>query len=108
MRTKLFSSLLALVFICACGRQVNISTRQLEYNSNLQNGSSITASQEGLLIRGVPDKIIVNSVTHNVSIYSSYLALEFIASKPLSTQMNVKFKGKLKNNEMVLEIIESK
>ena len=96
------------LFLLSCGKQVEISTKQLEYNSSLSNGASLAVNQEGTLVRGTPDRISTNGSSYKVSIYSSYIALEFIAAKPLSAQLPVKFRGKVKNNEMLLENIQAK
>lgn len=58
--------------------------------------------------RGSPDYISANGTSYKVSIYSSYASLEFIAAKPLSSQIPVKFRGKIKNNEMILEYVTTK
>jgi hypothetical protein len=94
------------IFIVSCGKNVNISNQRLQSNSTLTTSS--TSLQEGLLIRGKPDQIKLNSVLYRVSLYSSYNALEFVASKPLSSQVVVKFKGKVKNSEIILETIQAK
>lgn len=106
MVTKLI--LLSLFLLVSCGKNVSISGRELESNSSLSDGNASATNQEGILKRGTPDYIVVSGPAYKVSIYSSYSALEFIAVKPLSTQMPVKFRGKLKNNEMVLEYIQAK
>ncbi len=91
------------IAVSACGRDVSISTRKLQDNSALEDGSNTVAPQTGTLTRGTPDKIS----GRNVSIYSSYSALEFIAARPLYTQMQVKYKGKIVNQELVLESISA-
>ena len=106
MGNKLY--LFILVLLVSCGKQVEISNKQLEYNSSLSNGASIAVNQEGVLIRGTPDRITSNGASYKVSIYSSYIALEFIAAKPLGIQVPVKFRGKVKNSEMLLENIQAK
>lgn len=103
--------LLSLLLITACGKNVNISTKQLESNSGLSDGNATATNQEGILKRGTPDQIIVNGTAKIVSTYSSYSALEFIAIRPLNSQTPVNFRGKphkLRSNEMVLEYIETK
>ena len=92
--------------VIACGKNVNISNQRLQSNSTLSTSS--TDFQEGLLIRGKPDQIKLNSVLYSVSIYSSYNSLEFVASKPITSQLTVRFKGKVKNSEIVLETIQVK
>ena len=106
MVTKLI--LLSLFLFVSCGKNVSISGRELESKSSLSDGNATLTNQEGILKRGTPDYIVLSGPAYKVSIYSSYSALEFIAARPLSTQMPVKFRGKLKNNEMVLEYIQDK
>jgi hypothetical protein len=105
---KQFPLLLILLITGACGNDVNISNKKLEYNSSLSDGSK--AESSGTLIRGTPDRLTVGTKSYKVSIYSSYNALEFIAAKPLSTTMPVLYKGKANDqgDEMVLEIIQAK
>ena len=99
-------SLLLILFICgACGNDVKISGKKLEYNSSLSDGTK--ADKSGMLIRGRPDRLAVNGSQYTVSIYSSHSSLEFIASKPLSTQIAVLYNGKLVDGEMVLEVIQA-
>jgi uncharacterized SAM-binding protein YcdF (DUF218 family) len=103
MMIRLF---LLIILAMACGPKVDISTKSLEYNSSLS--TNISPNQEGTLERGTPDKIILSGTSYKVSVYSSHNALEFIAAKPLTTKMAIKFKGKTKGNEIVLEMIEAK
>lgn len=103
--------LLSLFLISSCGKNVSISTKQLESNSSLSDGNATVTNQEGILKRGTPDLIIVNGEAKIVSIYSSYSALEFIAIRSMNSQTPVNFRGKLnklKNNEMILEYIQLK
>jgi len=99
--------LLSLFLIMSCGKDVNISTKSLETNSGLSDGNTLATNQEGIIKRARPDIIITSSRAYPVSIYSSYSALEFIAIRPLNSQTPVKFRGKLKNNEMVLEYVQA-
>lgn len=99
--------ILVLIFSAACGRDVSISNKKLEYNSSLSDGTK--ADTSGTLVRGKPDRVIAGNASYVVSIYSSYNALEFIAAKPLNTQMPVQYKGKVsEKNELVLELIQAK
>lgn len=100
--------LLLILLVCsACGNDVSVSNKQLEYNSSLADGTK--ADTSGTLIRGKPDRVMVGNKSYIVSIYSSYNALEFIAAKPLNTQMSVQYKGKVSDNdELVLELIQAK
>lgn len=106
MANKFF--ILITILLISCGKDVSISTKELQYNSTLSNGTSISSNQEGLLLRDTKDRLVVGGTTYNVSIYSSYLALEFIAARPLNSQHQVKFKGKLRGSEIILELIETK
>lgn len=100
--------LLSFVLLISCGKDVNISTKKLQYNSTLSTGTASSSYQEGLLLRDTKDRLVVGGTTYNVSMYSSYLALEFIAAKRLNTQHQVKFKGKFRGNDIILELIEAK
>ena len=100
------SFIILFFFAISCGKNVNISNQKLQSNSTLSTSSS--TFQEGVLIRGKPDKIKMSSVLYAVSVYSSYNALEFVASKKLDSQIDVKFKGKVKNSEIILETIQAK
>lgn len=101
-------ALITLFLIAGCGKDVKISGKELEYNSGLSSGNTLTTNQEGVISRNNPDILTVNGTVYKVSIYSSYKALEFIAARPLNTQYAVKFRGKIKNKEMVLEVVELK
>ncbi len=100
--------LIALLIISACGKDVTISNRELESKSSLSDGNATVTDQEGILKRGTPDFVIVNGVASRISIYSSYSSLEFIAVRALNSQTPIKFRGKLKKNEMVMEYIVAK
>lgn len=101
-------TLISLLLIASCGKDVKISSKELESNSSLSDGNSTVTNQEGILKRGTPDKISVNGADVKVSIYSSYQVLEFIAIRPLNSQIPVRYRGKTKNNELVLEYLEEK
>lgn len=107
---KIRLTILATLIITSCGSEVNISNKKLEYNSGLSNGVTITTNQEGVLVRAVgsKDKISLNAKSYVVSVYSSYLALEFIAAKKMDKSYPVKLKGKTKGDEIVLELLEDK
>jgi hypothetical protein len=100
---------LATLFI-SCGSEINISNKKLEYNSSLSNGVTVATNQEGVLIRalGSKDKISYNSKSYSVSFYSSHIALQYIASKKMNQEYPVKFKGKIKGDEIVLELLKDK
>jgi hypothetical protein len=101
-------TLILLLIVSGCGKDVSISTRELETKSSLSDGNATVTDQEGILKRGTPDFVIVSGVASKVSIYSSYASLEFIAVRPLNSQTPIKFRGKVKKNEMVLEYVEAK
>jgi hypothetical protein len=94
--------------IAACGKDVKVSTKELESNSRLSDGNSTVTNQEGTLKRGTPDVISINGSDLKVSTYSSYQVLEFVAIRPLNSQTLVKYRGKTLNNELVLEYLEAK
>ncbi len=100
--------IIVLFIVSGCGKDVSISTRELESKSSLSDGNSTATNQEGILKRGTPDFVIVSGVASKVSIYSSYASLEFIAVRPLNSQTPIKFRGKMKKNEMVMEYIVAK
>lgn len=99
---------LVLFLLVACGKEVNISNKALEKNSSSSSAATMSTDQDGVLIRGIRDQIKTSDATYYVSMYSSYSALEFIAAKPLYSQQQVNFRGKKKNNEMIIEVIEPK
>ena len=100
-------TIISLLLISACGKNVSISTRELEANSGLSDGNATATNQVGVIKRGTPDLIIVNGKANIVSIYSSYSALEFIAIRSMNSQTPVNFRGKIKNNQMVLEYVKA-
>ena len=108
MKSKLFP--LLLFFLISCGGEVNISNKKLEYYSGLSNDLTTSLNQDGVLIRAVgsKDKITYNSKTYLVSVYSSHLALQFIAIRKMNQEYPVKFKGKIKGNEIVLQLLQEK
>jgi hypothetical protein len=97
--------ILILVLSTACGKEVEISNKKLEYNSSL---STTTPEIDGTLIRGTPDRLQVNNGTYQVSMYSSYDALEFIATRQLNKSYTVRFRGKIKSNQYVVETMRAK
>jgi hypothetical protein len=101
--------LLSLFLIFSCGKNVSISTRELQANSGLSDGNATATDQVGVIKRGTPDLIIANGQTNIVSIYSSYSALEFIAIRSMNSQTPVNFRGKINNNnnQMVLEYVKA-
>ncbi len=105
---KILTASMLLALTASCGKEVKVSTKKLEYNSSLSNGASVGPDADGLLVRGTPDKVQTTSGTYNVSTYSSHLALEFIAGRPLNAQLQVRYRATLKNNEIVLQVIQAK
>ena len=101
-------ALILLSLLISCGKQVDISTKKLQYNSSLSDGNDKVVDQTGTLKRGSPDTVLLSGTSYPVSVYSSHLALEFIAGKPMTTEMAVKFRGKVKDSQYVLEYIEAK
>jgi hypothetical protein len=101
-------AIISLLFLIGCGNNVSISTKELKSNSSLSDGSKDATNQEGVLKRGSPDMIFVGTPSYKVSIYSSYSALEFVAIRDLNSETPVKFRGKIKGNEIVLEFVEAK
>lgn len=98
--------LLSIFLLVSCGKDVSVSSTKLKNQSSLSDGQAATPNADGLIKRGTKDTITTNGSTYNISIYSSYQALEFVAAKPLGTQVQVRFKGKTKNGEMVLEVVQ--
>lgn len=103
VKTSLF--IFILVLSVACGKEVEISNKKLEYNSSL---STTTPEIDGTLIRGTPDRIQVTNGTYQVSMYSSYDALEFIAARQLNKSYPIRFRGKIKSNQYVVETMNAK
>jgi len=100
------TKLLVIIFLAVgCGGDVSISSSKMKEGAEQNSLNYGQANSTGMLTRGVPDRVTANNQPYVVSIYSSHAALEFIASKPLNTQMQVKFKAKIKNNELVIETI---
>ena len=99
--------ILSLFLIFSCGNNVSISTRELQANSALSDGNATATNQVGVIKRGTPDLIIVNGQANIISIYSSYSALEFVAIRSMNSQTPVNFRGKIKNNQMVLEYVKA-
>lgn len=108
MAIKLLAVLLILV---SCGKEANLSNSALEQSSKLTDPSSIKATSSGVLVRqnGTVkyDQLRANGQLYRVSLNSSLLSLEFIASKPMSSEIPVKYKGSVRNREILLEIIEA-
>ena len=98
-------SLLVILFtVVSCGKEVKL-TNGLEK-------SSLTAPtlSSGVLLRkanaGGTDKLQANGSSYNISMYSSYNALEFIAAKPMGSSINVQYRGTSGSDGMRLEEIK--
>ena len=102
---------LVLLFILAifgCGKNVSISHSKLKDQSAILANNQ-TQLQDGILYRTqAENRIATSGSNYKVSTYSSYLALEFIAAKSLGSQTQVSYRGTVKNNELVLEVILQK
>lgn len=103
----LIKILLILILTTSCGKDVNVSSAKMKERSEQDAYSYTETKAMGVLTRGKPDKINTGTGIYPVSVYSSHAALEFIAGKPMNTQMNIKYKGVIKNQEIVLSIIEA-
>lgn len=99
------SSLLLLILISACGKQVNISTDKLKAASE---SNALTAMKEGTLTRGNPSTISVPGATYNVSKYSSHLALQFINTIPQGQSISVRYIAQTEGAELVISKIENR
>jgi hypothetical protein len=99
---------LVLFTLVSCGKEIKIDSAKLESYSDLQKSDSLKVDSTGTLIRTASaDQLQADGKTYNVSKYSSYVALEFIAAKPIGSQILVKYKGTLKGNDLVLELLEA-
>lgn len=103
------TTLLSLILLWGCGNTTSIDSRKLESFSNITNAGKVTLDQTGTLQRGigsVKDVIITSGASYKISMYSSYSALEFVSAKPPNHQENVKFKGEIRGDEIILEAIQ--
>lgn len=98
------------LFISSCGKEVNLSNSKLESVSQINQAEITKTQSDGVLMRKSSstekDRLQYEGNTYDVSIYSSYNALEFIASKAMGTTQPVKFKGKILNKEIQIEEIQ--
>lgn len=104
--------LAVLLLIAGCGSEANLSNSALEQSSKLSDSSSIQATSSGTLVRqnGTSvkyDQLQINGQLYKVSLSSSILSLEFIAKYPLSAQVPVKYKGSVRSQEVLLEVIQA-
>ena len=109
MGIKFFALLLLAI---GCGSDANLSNSALEQSSKLTDKSSTKATSTGTLLRQNGgstkfDQIQINGQLYKVSLNSSILSLEFIAKYPLNSQVPIKYKGSVRNQEILLEVIEA-
>lgn len=108
MGIKLLAVLLLAV---SCGPDANLSNSALEQSSKLSDNSSIKATSTGLLVRQSGsvkyDQVQVNGQLYRVSLNSSIRSLEFIAKYPLNSQIPIKYKGNVRNQEIILEVMQA-
>ena len=102
--------IIAFISFSGCGKKVDLSNSKLEQASSGTQVNALVANQTGTLIRrtnSIPyDQVQSGGQTHRVSIYSSYLSLEFIASRPMGSSTAVKYKGSVQNGELLLQLME--
>ncbi len=104
---KLF--ILILILISSCGRQVDINTSKLESYSKLSEEQMNKEKVDAILFRlKSSDNIQYSGKSYNVSGQSSHLALSFIKSKSIGSNVKVRIKGKFKGTEVIIETIEEK
>jgi hypothetical protein len=103
------SSFILFILLLGCGTEVKIDNSKLESYSNVTTTTSTAlVAKVGSLKRGngsTKDMIIYNGTNYNVSMYSSYSALEYISAKPLNYQGSVTFKGTMTGNDLLLETL---
>lgn len=102
--------LLTLLTLISCGKEIKLSSNKLESYSNVTQADPITVDKTGTLIRrnisNPEDKVMTGGKTLTVSKYSSYQALTQINSRAEGIQVDIRYKGKVKGSEVVLEILE--
>ena len=102
--------LVFLVVIAGCGKEIKLSSNKLESYSNVTQADPITVDKNGTLIRknisNPTDRVLTGGQTLNVSKYSSYQALTQINSRAEGIQVAIRYKGKVKGSELLLEIVE--
>lgn len=106
----LIKTLILSLFVVSCGKEVNLSNSKLEQSSQINQSQTTNTKSSGVLIRksssSQPDRLQYSGQTYNVSMYSSYNSLEFIASKAMGSTTAVQFKGKIVSQEILLEEIQ--
>lgn len=106
MRTNFI--VLTLLILSSCGKNV-ATPGNLESVSNITSGNTQNLTSTGKLFKdktsGVA-KITIGSKSYTVSRFSSYLAYTYIDGKSFGTEYTVKFKGQIKEPEIILENIQ--
>lgn len=104
-----FIILILILFISACGRQVNISSSKLESYSKLTDAEIDKDKVNAVLFRlQSSDNIQYSGKSYQVSAQSSHLALTYIKTKTIGSHVPVKVKAKFKGTEVIIEVIEDK
>lgn len=104
-------TLFFLILISGCGREVKLSNAKLEKFSSITEAESNHSEQTGLFQRaaknGDSDYIKTNDKSYKISMYSSNDTFKFITITPPGSEIPIKFKGTIKNVEIVVETIEA-
>ncbi len=106
-----FTLLSFLILAAGCGKEVNMtSVSSLEKYTSITEGESSKVLKNGTLIRalknGEADYLKTENGQFKISAYSSYDTMKFISVTAPGTQIPVKFRGTIKNKEIVVESIE--
>lgn len=104
-------SLCLFILITGCGREVKLSNAKLEKFSSITEAENTHSEQSGLFQRasknGEFDYIKIGSKSYKISMYSSNDTFKFITATPPGSEVQIKFKGTIKNVEIVVETIEA-
>lgn len=102
------SKFLLLLLIISCGKEVSISNSALERSASITEGDSskVTTETAQLVKTTNYTQIIRGTRTYLVSGHSSYLALQFVGSLPVGSQISVRYRGEINGNEIALHTIE--
>ncbi|GEM_PF-1806086 len=105
--------ILALVlFLTACGKDVNVSTKNLSTQASLAQTEALASQKNGSLVKRSSttgtDRMTYNGKTYTVSNHSSYVSLNYIENKAMGSTTEVKFKGVVQNPDILLETIQDK
>jgi hypothetical protein len=116
MLTKIIT--LSLFVLVGCGKDVTIPNH-LEKHSSITEADALKSKDDalvGMLKRGNSDIILSTKLegvsiekddkTYAISKYHSVQSFNFINSLPKGSRVSVKFKGKVKTDEVVLKSIE--